>query len=165
MTEFNACKKCTTVETNSFKSSSLFTKRFTQCLYCRMRLVLKGVWQNGYRFKNSEPQVQILMMPFTFHFYSNAFRKSSNTSLFPWVPRVSKLDEQTCKSEFEAHWVPYSFRFVPHISFVNYYITFPVCYGCVVMETDFFNLWINFCSATRLGEKNEFKSVVVAFKN
>ena len=27
---------------------------------------------------------------------------------------VSKLDEQTYKSEFESHWVPHSFRFVTH---------------------------------------------------
>ena len=29
---------------------------------------------------------------------------------------VSKLDEQACKSEFEFHCVPHSFRLVPHLS-------------------------------------------------
>ena len=29
---------------------------------------------------------------------------------------VSKLDKQTCKSEFESHWVPHSFGFVPNLS-------------------------------------------------
>ena len=29
---------------------------------------------------------------------------------------VSKLDKQTCKSEFESHWVPHSFGLVPHVS-------------------------------------------------
>ena len=28
---------------------------------------------------------------------------------------VCKLDKQTCKSEFETHWVPYSFDLVPHL--------------------------------------------------
>ena len=32
------------------------------------------------------------------------------------ILRVSKLDWQTCKSEFESHWVPYSFGLVPHLS-------------------------------------------------
>ena len=29
---------------------------------------------------------------------------------------VSKLDKQTFKSEFESHWVPYSYGLVPHLS-------------------------------------------------
>ena len=29
---------------------------------------------------------------------------------------VSKLDKQTCKSEFESHWVPRSFGLVPHLN-------------------------------------------------
>ena len=29
---------------------------------------------------------------------------------------VSKRDKQTCKSEFESHWVSYSFGLVPHRS-------------------------------------------------
>ena len=29
---------------------------------------------------------------------------------------VSKLDKQTCRSEFESHWVPHSFSLVPHLS-------------------------------------------------
>ena len=29
---------------------------------------------------------------------------------------VSKLDEQTCTSEFESHWGPHSFGLVPHRS-------------------------------------------------
>ena len=29
---------------------------------------------------------------------------------------VSKLNLQTCKSEFVSHWVPHSFDIVPHLS-------------------------------------------------
>ena len=29
---------------------------------------------------------------------------------------VSKLDKQTCMSEFESHWVPLSYGLVPHLS-------------------------------------------------
>ena len=33
----------------------------------------------------------------------------------PGSVRVSKLEEQTCKSEFESHWVPHSFGLVLHL--------------------------------------------------
>ena len=47
--------------------------------------------------------------------YNKTFTNKSNLGSSGGV-MVSMLDEQTFSGEFESHWVPHSYGFVPHLT-------------------------------------------------
>ena len=59
-----------------------------------------------YKISNHKHKVHY----FNFHIVLTIIKGTSGSVM------VSKLDLQTYTSEFESHWVPHSYGFVPHLS-------------------------------------------------